>query len=597
MFRLASANRRPGGQVSRPWISKRLIATVILAITASCASAQTPKNVLVLHGGFPKLPYNIAADQEIEDVFATDRDFHIQVFNEYRDEKRLDTDDRQFMRFLSQKYEGQHFDLVFAVSPIALHLLLKEGQDVWPNTPVVFATIVRAMIPKQLPPQFAGVSSLLDLAGTLDLALHLEPDVDRVFYVAGTSEWEQFERRSSEAELRRFAGKVKIEYLDRLEFPELLSKVSQLPTHSIVLYQEFNKDPSGRVYSPPQVCSQLSVSSNVPVYAISYLGQGAVGGSVVNFSAGDRQAALMALRIMHGEKIGSQVADAPANLVKVDWRQLHRWQLPESRLPAGTIVEFREPTLWEQYKWYIMTGVVVLALQFLQVIKLKIEVNRRRRSELELRSLSGRLISAGEAERKHVARELHDDIGQRVAMLLVEITSQTEETTKQGWVQQVMQELDEIASDVHNLSHRLHSSRLELLGLEVALRRMCQQLARQHHRDIQFTALNVPSPLADGVALCFYRVAQEALNNSIKYSGSERIELKISADDGILRMAIKDFGCGFSPSRATTGLGLATMRERLRMAEGQLLISSRPGNGTEVTAEARLGRRSRDLAA
>lgn len=593
-----------GGQVARAvrrasqhCISIRFMVALVLAITVSYACAQTQKNVLVLHGGFPKLPYNIAADQEIEDVFASDRDFHIQTFNEYRDEKRLYADDSQFIRFLSEKYKGQNFDLIVTVSPIALHLLVNEKPNPWANTPVVFTTIDRGMIPKDLPARFTGVASKLDVAGTLDLALRLQPDVDQVFYVVGISEWEQFVRRTSEADLQRFAGRVTIKYLDQIELPELLTRVSQLPPRSIVLYQEFNKDPSGRVYVPPQVCSQLSVSANVPVYAISYVGNGTVGGSVVTFNAADRKAALMALRVLHGEKPLAQVVDAPPSSIRVDWRQLQRWKLSESRLPAGAIVEFREPTLWQRYWGYILTSVAVFALQFLLIVKLKIEGRRRQRSESELKRLSGRLINAGEQERKRIARELHDDIGQRLAMISLELDSQKDEANEQDWVNQTLREVHELSTDVHDLSHQLHSSRLEALGLEGALRTLCQQLARQHQIDIRYSGENVPFPLAEDTALCFYRVAQEALNNSIKYSGSERADLRIFTDDGSLRMTIRDYGCGFSTAGAASGLGLATMRERLRLEEGRLLINSKPGKGTEVTAEVRLNRQPGNHAA
>ena len=574
-----------------------MIATLLVVVATKYAPAQTQKNVLVLHGGFPKLPYNITADQEIEDVFSTDRDFHIQTFNEYRDEKRLYADDSEFMRFLSEKYKGQNFDLIVTVSPIALRLLLNESQNPWSNTPVVFTTIDRGMIPKDLPARFTGVASKIDLAGTLDLALQLQPDVDQVFYVVGVSEWEQFLRRTSEADLQRFAGRVTIKYLEQMEFPELLTRVSQLPPRSIVLYQEFNKDPSGRVYLPPQVCSQLSVSANVPVYAISYVGRGSVGGSIVSFDTADRKAAFVALRVLRGEKPPAQVVDAPQNSIRVDWRQLQRWKLSENRLPAGAIVEFREPTLWQQYWGYILTGVAVLALQFLLIIKLKIEGRRRQRSESELKRLSGRLINAGEQERKRIARELHDDIGQRLAMISLELDSQKDEVNEQDWVNQALRELHELSTDVHDLSHQLHSSRLEALGLEGALRTLCQQLGRQHQIDIQYSGENVPFPLSEGIALCFYRVAQEALNNSIKYSGSARADLRIFSNDGALRMTIRDYGRGFSLSGATTGLGLATMRERLRLEEGRLVINSKPGKGTEITAEVRLDHQPRDNAA
>jgi signal transduction histidine kinase len=118
-------------------------------------------------------------------------------------------------------------------------------------------------------------------------------------------------------------------------------------------------------------------------------------------------------------------------------------------------------------------------------------------------------------------------------------------------------------------------------------------LSEKHGVAIQLTADEVEGSLDEDLALCFFRVAQEALNNSLKYSGSSRVEVRLTAIDGTLRMTVKDFGSGFDPSATANGLGLATMRERLRLVEGKLVINSRMGEGTEVTAQARLATSSR----
>jgi signal transduction histidine kinase/ABC-type uncharacterized transport system substrate-binding protein len=373
-------------QVVKPRISKRLIASLLLVIVTGFASAQTQKFVLVLHGGWPKLADNEIADQQIENAFGSDRDLHIQIFNEYRDEKRLGAADHQFMQYLGQKYSGQRIDLIVTVSPIALWLLLHEGQSLWPNVPVVFCTIDRRMLPEHLPGNVFGVANFVDAAGTVDLALRLQPGLNRIYYVVGTSEWEQFLRRAAEKDFQYFAGRITIEYLDHFSLAELLTSVSQLPSHSAIFYQEFNKDVDGRTYFPLKVCTEVSVSSNVPTYAPfpSSMGYGVVGGNMTDIEGGNEKAARMALRILRGERLTTQVEDAPPSRPIVDWRQLRRWQFQESSLPAGTIVEFREPTLWQRYKWYISIALALLAIQFLQIIKLRMEAKRRKRSESEL---------------------------------------------------------------------------------------------------------------------------------------------------------------------------------------------------------------------
>jgi hypothetical protein len=138
------------------------------------------------------------------------------------------------------------------------------------------------------------------------------------------------------------------------------------------------------------------------------------------------------------------------------------------------------------------------------------------------------------------------------------------------------------------VSHRLHSSKLRLLGLKVALTEICRQVSRQHNLDIQLQAGELSSALSEDLSLCFYRIAQEALNNAVKHSHSTRIEVKLGDSSGRLWMRIKDFGVGFDPTSHANGIGLAAMRERLRMVGGSLQVKSSPGVGTELTAEAKV---------
>jgi len=213
------------------------------------------------------------------------------------------------------------------------------------------------------------------------------------------------------------------------------------------------------------------------------------------------------------------------------------------------------------------------------------------RARAEDLGLTGRLINMAEEERKHLARELHDDIGQRLSLLAVELDLLTAEQECAGSIRdklnQALIEIKELATDIHNLSHRLHSSKLQHLGLPIALKEVCRQMASQHRIDIDLQTGNVSSTLPEDVSLCLYRVAQEALSNAVKHSQSKRIEVRLSNGNGRVLLQVKDFGIGFDPAMQFGGLGLATMQERLRMIGGMLSIKSIPGIGTELIAEAR----------
>jgi signal transduction histidine kinase len=204
-------------------------------------------------------------------------------------------------------------------------------------------------------------------------------------------------------------------------------------------------------------------------------------------------------------------------------------------------------------------------------------------------NLTGRLINVAEEERKHLARELHDDIGQRLSLLAVSLdvlkNDPKPEDSIRDKLDDALREVKDLADDIHNLSHRLHSTKLQHLGLPAALRELCRQIGEQHRVQIDLQTTGCP-PLSDDVSLCFYRVAQEALTNAVKHSRSKRIEVRLGSARNRVRLLVKDFGVGVDPAMQGDGLGLATMQERLGMVGGTLSIRSRVAKGTDLIAEA-----------
>jgi signal transduction histidine kinase len=212
----------------------------------------------------------------------------------------------------------------------------------------------------------------------------------------------------------------------------------------------------------------------------------------------------------------------------------------------------------------------------------------------ELQRFTPRLIYVQEQEKQRISRELHDDVGQRLALIRIEldIVDQkipADRTAERAELRGVLAQLDELAVDVHNMSHQLHSSKLQLLGLCPALKEVCHQLACQHHVAINLTAGELPKVLPEQVSLCFYRVAQEALMNAVKHSGTPRVDVSLDCRGEVLCMRIKDYGIGFDSSVSAKGLGLVTMHERLRMVGGVLRLTSALEKGSVLEAEVDMG--------
>ena len=344
----------------------------------------------------------------------------------------------------------------------------------------------------------------------------------------------------------------------------------------------------------------FSATANAPVYGTldTVLGCGIVGGSIYGAEASVRAAANLAARILNGEQISHlPVQRGPANEVVVDWRLLAKWGIPAERIPGGARVIDREPTVWQQYRKYILAIAGLVLLQSILIIHLFLERRRRRQSDRALRMMTKRVIDASEEERRHIARELHDDFCQRLSLMSIQIGSATVEPRfGDGDAQHdqgaILAELHTVISDLHGLSHRLHSSKLEFLGLKAAMLELCQQISQKRHIQIDLQTDQLLITPQKDISLCLYRVAQEALNNVLKHSGADFAQITLSETHGRLRMEITDSGKGFDPATVAIGLGLTAMAERVRILGGDFKIRSKPGAGTTITTTIKRSRSS-----
>jgi PAS domain S-box-containing protein len=218
-----------------------------------------------------------------------------------------------------------------------------------------------------------------------------------------------------------------------------------------------------------------------------------------------------------------------------------------------------------------------------------LDVTERKRAEEALSTIGRRLIEAHEEERTWIGRELHDDINQRLALLAVELDRWNKENTEPSFSEHVcnaQSRITEIAKDVQALSHRLHSSKLEYLGLTAAARSFCKELSGQAKVEVQFNHSAVPSSIPKDVSLCLFRVMQEALQNAIKHSGVRLFYVNLRGTPNGLELTVSDDGMGFDEQEGFSrqGLGMVSMRERLQMVHGVLKVKTQPGAGTIISA-------------
>lgn len=260
-------------------------------------------------------------------------------------------------------------------------------------------------------------------------------------------------------------------------------------------------------------------------------------------------------------------------------------------------MEYRLRRFDGAYRWMVDYGVPRFESdgEFCGYIGSCVDITDRKSSEESLQALSGRLIHAQEEERTRIARELHDDFSQRLALLGIGLgqlwkTLPESDVEDRARVQDLIKGTKELSSDLHSLSHQLHSSRLEHVGLVSALGALCKEISTKHKIEIHFTQCDVRLKIPKDLALCLFRVAQEALNNVVKHSQAKSGHVELDANASGVSLRIMDDGRGFNADRTDqdAGIGLIGMQERIRLVGGRLLVRSELSRGTEILVEAPL---------
>jgi PAS domain S-box-containing protein len=696
-----------------------LVAALLLLVLPTSAMA-TQKNVLILSGGRGRVSIH-QMESTLRAHFSGPVSFSIVDLENSRFEQKAYQDN--LAAALRAGYAGEKLDLVVAVGSTSLEFAVQYRDKSFPGVPIVFMSNI-SPIPDKMWPGVTGVESTSGVRETIDLALRLNPDTQRVAVIGTLSDPSNHWFQAEHSELLRHRDRVtEIDLLGPAR-PELLQRVAELPPHTVVLFQLYPEDADQPAFGALDVLA--AVTQRFPTYSILpqiTVGHGGVGGASYDPAIDPVLAGQLAARVLSGERPDDiPVVRNSKAVVTVDWRELRRWNIPESAVPPGTLVLFREPTLWEQGRKFFLAGIAVIAVQSLLIFTLFWQRARRRRAEMELAKseqkfskafrrsplaitivtandgryidvneafeiqtgwkrdevigrsplernlwadseqrhaflkqlvdqgnvrnievrycrkdgqirtalgsaelidihgkqcalsvvaditerkeaeeamagISRKLIEAQETERTRIARELHDDINQRLAMVAISLKMAKEnlpnsEVRTGRILDETGEQISELENDVQALSHRLHSSKLEYLGLEAATSGFCRELSEGHNVKINLHCEDIPEDLSSEVSLCLFRVLQEALHNALKYSGVLEFDVSLAGTSNGIELRVHDSGAGFDPKRNGHGhgLGLTSMKERLRLVDGEFSIDSKPGQGTTVLARVAIHR-------
>jgi PAS domain S-box-containing protein len=630
------------------------------------------------------------------------------------------TPDQAIVDFVRSTYtERPKPDLVVTIGGPAAAFARKHRHLLFPEVPLLFAGVDhRFLRGAPLAQDETAVAVANDYTANIDDILLLLPQTTSVFVVMGSGEIGRFWRAELERDFERFRNRLTFTWSNQMTYEEILRRVSALTPNSAIFYVNFGADGQGGAYSEERVLADIHAAASAPLFGVQspQFGHGIVGGRLMPIDTLGQTAAAVAIRILNGTSPGSiRTPIQQIGRPTFDWRELRRWQISESRLPPNSLIQFRQPGLWERFKWLVVAGTLALVAQTLLITALLASRVTQRRAEQSLRESEGRfrvlansapvmlrlsgtdmrstdfntpwlaftgrtlelelgdgwlagahpndvvswtetyqqalkrrepfrmeyrlrradgdyrwlletseprltpdgsfigyvssaiditelkaaratlsnlnrrLIEAQEQERTRLARELHDDISQRVTLLAIELeqlrdTIPDTASDAREQIGALNSSVTAIGKDLQAISHRLHSSKLEFLGVATAAGSFCKELSAQRGVTIDYVHENVPSQLPEGVALNVFRVLQEALTNATKHSGARHYRVALRRVSDELTLEVADDGQGFDVGAALRGhgLGLVSMQERLKLINGEVHIDSKPGAGTTV---------------
>lgn len=398
---------RPTRMSFLPAIGKLFFLALMVALPTLAAplasAAETPKKVLIFSGVDP----NISSVIEVSEIFRSTLEkgspARFQFYSESLDNLRIPEDkyEQELVKLLQRKYQGEKFDLIFTITSPALKFLLKHQDELFPDTPTIFFhTSERDHEDFEPGTNVTGVQGGVELKSALDLALSLHPGTRRVVVVPGTGPRGRFWESLARKEFQSYGTSLEFTYPPNLTIEALRKDLGSLPQGTVVLFLSVLADSAGNSYSLPDSVSLVAPSSSAPIYVVnqSAFRPGVVGGRMISYEALAKAAAELGLRVLGGEKPQDIPPQSVSSVAMFDWRELRRWGIDENKLPGGSIVLYREFSVWELYKWRIIGVASLFILEALLIIWLLVNRSRRRQVEKD----NERLAQLAEAGRRRL---------------------------------------------------------------------------------------------------------------------------------------------------------------------------------------------------
>ena len=580
------------------------------------AAAQLPRSVLILDQSDTDSawynPFSLAFRSTLHAKSAA----RVSVYSEHLDLSRFGgpRHDELMRRYLRDKFSARPIGVVVAQGSGALEFVLRSRAELWSQAPVVFASVDEATVARlRLPPDVTGTTYQLTFRNAVISAKILVPSLKRIALVG-----DPFDRQAVRGHYKQqipvYAAELEFIDLVGLSMAELRRRVATLPGDTAIIYTAINLDGAGVSYRPDEALAVFAEVANRPIVvdAETNMGRGGAGGFVTTPGPVGEAAARLALRILDGED-ASKIPVTTGDFTRpvFDWRQLQRFGISESRLPAGSEIRFRSPSVWEQYRWYIIGALTLIALQAVLIVGLLLQRVRRRRAEAETRRLNQELTHVGRVSvMGHLAAALVHELNQPLTAILSNAQAGQRflaaEPTNLDEVSEILKDIvqdNNRASEViHHMRALVKKEQLELAQLNLAgvigdVVALIHSEAILHSIGVELD-LALDLPMARGDKIQLQQVILNLLLNAFDAmkdcpAGERTIIVQAARNGGsMVEIAVRDRGTGlatdkldkiFQPFYTTKseglGMGLSISRSIVQAHGGTLRAKNNPDRG------------------
>ncbi len=506
-------------------------------------------------------------------------------------QRQVGSDDSETLRaeLLYNLYRETPPHLVIAIGPPAAKFWLDQRDSMFPEARTLLTASELMLSGLPLRPGDSFVANHFTYPTIVDHILQVLPDTRRMLLVFGGTDNERQLANAAKESLRGYEQRIDFAYTNDMPLRTLQHTLASLEPGAAVLLGIFDSDVDGMVLGNQYTLSLVKAASQAPVFGFfeDQLGKGIVGGPLIPVQDTITALASTAIELLkYGESRGRRKV-LPLNQPAYDWREMQRWNIDPARLPGGSDILFKPPALWEQYRLLIVAAAVVLLLQAALIMGLLLQRWKKQLAEGDNVRLRRRLITAHEDEQRRIARELHDDLAQRLARLSIDagyLASNPGNEAAAEVARDMQPRLISLSKDVHDMSVLLHPSMIDDLGIAAALNSECDRIRRHQTAAIVTRIGEIPRSVPHEIALAVFRIGQEGLNNAIRHAHATRIELSLAFDGNWFTLKVEDDGMGFDAASGlgNHGLGLFSMQERAALVNGRFSINSKPGRGTTL---------------